>query len=405
MHAFDKVSPQPSHLNATTENDITFMWQDYLATNEATTYDATGETSHQSAMKYRIEVARTDSFTPPLIDFREVDQATYTPFDRTYPEGTLWWRVQAIDDDDNHLTWSTPKRFVKDSGTPTLVSPAGLAETDGLAPLHWEAQHFAKSYMVEVYANNDTTTFSPANLLFRATTEQTAYLWDEPIPASDAPYVWRVRRNDADGLIGNWSTLGKFRSTGEVPTQTAPAAGSYVRGDEAEFAWTQVNGAKTYRIEMRKAGSTSVKRQDTRVNAWAPTESLADGNWEWRVTATDANKATIGVSPWRKFMIDATGPRVTSKSPTTKGKVSTNFVVRFNEPVRLVTSRTFTVTRRGTTNALPANVTVSRNGLGATLNPSANLRRGQVYTVKLTNRITDRGGNRLAATSWNVTAK
>ena len=41
----------------------------------------------------------------------------------------------------------------------------------------------------------------------------------------------------------------------------------------------------------------------------------------------------------------------------------------------------------------------------ATLNPTANLQSGKVYTIKLTSQITDRGDNALAPTSWKATAK
>ena len=32
-----------------------------------------------------------------LLDNKVVDQRSYTPYDRTYPEQPLFWRVQAID--------------------------------------------------------------------------------------------------------------------------------------------------------------------------------------------------------------------------------------------------------------------------------------------------------------------
>ena len=62
---------------------------------------------NQSAKTYRIQVDNEPSFQAPLLDNQVVDQTTYTAFDRLYPEGTLYWRVQAMDEEDNGLTWST----------------------------------------------------------------------------------------------------------------------------------------------------------------------------------------------------------------------------------------------------------------------------------------------------------
>ena len=48
---------------------------------------------------------------------------------------------------------------------------------------------------------------------------------------------------------------------------------------------------------------------------------------------------------------------------------------------------------------------MSNGNKTATLNPTANLQSGKVYTIKLTGQITDRGGNALTPTSWKATAK
>ena len=62
-------------------------------------------------MTYRIQVAQSATITDAnAIDDQTVDQTTYTAFTDLYPEGDLWWRVQAIDAAGNRLSSPRPAR-------------------------------------------------------------------------------------------------------------------------------------------------------------------------------------------------------------------------------------------------------------------------------------------------------
>lgn len=402
-HSFDKKSPEPRLVpSSDRENDITFAWDDYLTTNLATAFDETGEASYQSAGKYRIEVATDASFSSrSLVDSREVDQPTYTAFDRTYPDQELYWRVQAIDDYDNHLAWSQVRTLTKQSHGPGLSSPKRGAMTNGLESFRWGAQHFAKDYTVEVYAKGDETA-SPANLLFRATTAQAAYAWTSPVPKAE-DYAWRVRRNDADGRPAMWSAWAHFGSGSSAPAQLDPAVNGYASSTDAVFSWTPVHRVATYRFERRGVGGGRIEeRQDTSNTVWAPTRVIPDGAWEWRVTTLDASRKEIAQSPWRRFVVDGTRPTVVSKSPGAAAKARTTFKVKFSEPVRNVSHKTFQLVRRGTTRPVAADVSLSRDGKAATLRPNSTLEKRTAYTVRLTSGISDRAANALETTTWKV---
>ncbi|MER7074075.1 hypothetical protein [Terrabacter sp. NPDC000476] len=326
-NAFSKTSPPVSLTSpaagAAVANQITFSWQDYLTTNAASTYAATGERSTQTAMSYRIQVSQTRSFAT-LVDDKVVDQATYTAFDRTYPEGPLYWRVQAIDAAGNGLTWSVGdqpgqagREFRKLSPAPVLRSPVGNAVTGGLSPFVWTPADFAGSYVLEVYRNDDTN-WSPVNRVASVTGRQVAYAHGLPLPASSSAYVWRVARLDADNRPGQWSTPGRFFSTGAVPTQTSPALGASMSQSSPYFSWTAVPGGVTYRFERRAPGTTALSENvTTSAQAWAPTAALPMGSWEWRVVAVDANRADLGASTWRPFT--AVGTLTLTPSPLIGG--------------------------------------------------------------------------------------
>ncbi|UUZ59730.1 hypothetical protein [Nocardioides sp. B-3] len=172
-------------------SDITFAWQDYFDTNRSV--NSYGELGQQSAKIYRIRVDNEPSFAPPLLDEAIVDQATFTSGDRLYPEGTLFWRVRAIDAQDNTLTRSSTASLTKASPNVVQTSPISGQARPGTVALEWQPQAFASGYEVEVYANNDAG-FSAANRIIRARVANPAYTPTEPIPASATPYIWRVRR-------------------------------------------------------------------------------------------------------------------------------------------------------------------------------------------------------------------
>ena len=124
----------------------------------------------------------TTSAFSTLVDDIVVDQTTYTAFSKTYPEGTLYWRVQAIDGSGNGLAWSEPWKIVKKSPSVSLISPAN-GDTSGTQPLRWKPLDFAASYDVEVYKNDDTNA-SSANLVLSANSQQSAYSMTRALPVS-----------------------------------------------------------------------------------------------------------------------------------------------------------------------------------------------------------------------------
>lgn len=318
---FEKVSPAPVLVSpadgATLANDITFTWTDYLATNQATAWEPTGERSHQSGTRYRLQVATQEAdFEDNIVDDVLVDQVTYTPADRTYPEGNLYWRVQATDVAGNALAWSPIRHVFKQSPTPVLTSPVDLEQVGGSEPFRWAATAFAGSYHLEVYKNDDAT-YSTANRVINVTTKQTAYAHNEPLPVAAQPYRWRVQRLDAQGKPGSYGASGRFLVVGEAPDHLAPADGSTSVANDLSFAWSSVANASRYRLEYRRTGTTSGTTITTAALGHAPTTALAAGSWEWRITSLDTDSGVLGVSTWQPFTVIAAGGNLTVVAPPT----------------------------------------------------------------------------------------
>jgi hypothetical protein len=306
-HAFNKMSNQVELLTpangATVQDDVSLSWEDFLATQAAadTSQTVLSTPARTEALSYRVQTA-TDPNFQSVIETSVVDQMTFTSFGTTYPEGPVYWRVQAIDGSGNPLAWSEVRSFQKQSPTPVVTSPAQNAVINGNEPFTWAPLDYAASYDVEIYKNNDQIG-NAANRVVSASVRQIALSLPKPLAPDEQAYTWRVRRTDASGRKGAWSGFTSFSVVGVPPVLVAPAPGATVAPRESVFSWLPVARAAKYRFERRRPGSSSpiVETSDTPALAWAPTAALAGGDWQWRITAIDASNQVLGLSEWRDF--------------------------------------------------------------------------------------------------------
>ena len=304
--SFLKRSPSPKGLSPATgsapltSTEVTFAWNDYLEDNQVFTWPQTGEKSPQAAQKYRVQIDDDISFGSTLVDERVVDQTTYTSPDKLYANGTYFWRVQAIDSDENGLAWSSTQTFETKSPPVSVVSPTGAQTVSDAPTFRWNAQAFASSYDIEVYREADAT-HSPANLVFSKTgLKTTAYTHTNPLAAlsaTDKSYIWRIRRTDAKNNKGTWTTDILFRVTGSATEITSPAAGGSQPATAPVVTWNPVPGAATYDVTFRAlSGGTNIETASTSALAFAATKRFATGSYEVTVRARDAAGGSIGAS-------------------------------------------------------------------------------------------------------------
>ena len=393
--SFRKASPAIQGLSTSSANssEITFSWDDYFDTNRATTWH--GEKSNQTARQYRVQVDDDPSFGTP-IDTQLVDQATYTEWNKLYPDGEYWWRVQAVDDAGQGQTWSAPQKFTKVSPSVDLTSPVGAASVAGTTPFRWAAAPFAASYQMEVYQNNDLA-FSPANRVVSATTKTTAYVPQTPLPASATNYVWRVRRLDASGNPGPWSAVGSFYSTGAAASLVAPENDVWAPATRSLFEWTEVPGATSYQLAIKGDATMTFT---TSATAYAPLTRLPDGSFTWRVVALDSSGRPLGTSGVRSFRVDGTPPQVVTVTPTTL-KPKSVVKATFSERVSGVSGKTMKLYRvvHKKRHAIDAVVSTAKHGKVAKLDPKHNLRSGHYLVVFKATKIMDQAGNQLVPSS------
>lgn len=279
-------------------DDVTFSWKDFLATNLGPPKLGT-----QEARQYRIQVSTVSDFAS-ILDERVVDQLTYTPFDRTYPDGPLFWRVQAIDGSNNNLTMSAPRSLTKSSGAVAPLAPAPGTTVRGIPTFRWEPRAFAAKYELEVYKNGDTL-FSPTNKVAAASkiTKLTAWAPTAPLPAGQ--YAWRIRKRDVDDRPGVWASGGTLTLLPtEVPQLLEPAHNKSLNNHDLLFRWSVTNAAVRYRVETSQSSTFSsiYDSASTTMPAWAPIKLYADGTYYWRVHILDSANNVLATSGKRTFV-------------------------------------------------------------------------------------------------------
>ncbi len=289
---------------ASVANEVTFSWQDFLASNQALSAPVT-----QEAKQYHIQVSTVADFAT-IFDDKVVDQTFFTEYDRTYPEGPLYWRVQAIDGSGNYLTWSAVRTLTKSSPAVSLAYPVAGATVTGVPYLQWTTQSFAATYDVQIAKNGDVN-FSSSNQVTLTNTKMSAYAYTEALAAGD--YAWRVRREDADGRAGPWSAARVFHLVPTAPSLVGPANGALV-GAAAQptflFQWSSAQPYPKYIVETSTASSFAslTETRSTIMTSWAPVAFYGAGTYYWRVKSLNAAGTVVATSAVWTFTIGTVVP-------------------------------------------------------------------------------------------------
>ncbi|MDX6206708.1 MAG: large repetitive protein, partial [Frankiales bacterium] len=391
--------------NAGANGQVELRWQDFLATS---TSDVT-----QEARSYHLQVSTSQDFSA-VVDDVYADALSYTPYTKTYPEGPLYWRVQAVDGSNNLLTWSdpgavTPHTVLKQTARLAGASPADNATVKGLQAFSWVPQPYAAKYEIELYKDSGLL-FPSANRVASAVVAQASWTPTLALPAGR--YDWRVRRLDADARPGPWSP-GNARGAAspdsgysltllpDPPTLQSPANTAYTHNGSILLQWVGVAGASAYAVDIAPSASFSSATTTTTVtSAWAPVTHLADGVYYWRVRALNAAAELFSVSAVRSFTVSDVSPYVARAVPVASASVSGPFTVTFSASALGVDPTTFLVRLSGSAKAVPGFVTGS--GRTWAWRPQHPLVMGATYGVTLSARIHDRKGAALAPYHWTV---
>jgi hypothetical protein len=247
----------------------------------------------QGARNYTLEVS-TDSSFGTLLD-KVVTSSTAYVSTKTYPaQSTLYWRVEANDEDTSELTWSNSGTFKQVLPTPqalTQTAPGG----DIIPAWHWAPVTGAISYdvrvvypggSVHVYQNVPTPAMVPIEL------------------KGTGVFSWQVRAKFTGGAVGPYSGTVSFQRAVAPPTGTRAAISAHA----LILSWQGRPGLENYIVQIASRPDFSHTVEKDRVEGTAVASNLkaftkAGGKFYWRVAAVDANGNLGGFSPRKAFKI------------------------------------------------------------------------------------------------------
>ncbi len=323
---------------------LTFCWNEVDPSSPTIAPYSSGGVG---AMSYHIQVSTTQDFSN-IIDQAWVDQPSYTPYEwpqrgdggyvpgsvvannvtfpnhKTYPDGPIYWRVQAVDATNNGLTYSTTQHIEKKSTPVILSTPADDGSPENTPSLGWQPKTFAARYEVQVARNGDRN-FSGPNLAFDQFTDLTSITPTNNNRAENGTslpagtYAWRVRGVDADNHSGAWSTTWTFTVDPAVPTLTSPANDRmFSELANMAFTWSPVDGAVRYRIWISRNNppTSGGFLFDTVSTSWSLDRPLANGTYYWMVQTLDTQNQVLATSAVRSFKLLGTRPTVTNLRAT-----------------------------------------------------------------------------------------
>ncbi|MEW5766387.1 MAG: Ig-like domain-containing protein [bacterium] len=301
----------PANGSDTASQTPTFQWEpvDGLATD--------------GSDSYWIQIAPNNTFGSITIEDTFSAAAAYFDTTTALSEGTYYWRVKGIDDNDSLTTnWSDIWSVIIDTeegapDVPTLTAPSDESCTNSGQPLfQWSNVADEGYYTIQISAD---ATFATPEVSDTTTADVTASTPSTVL--SEGLYYWRVRAYDDsnDDLVSNWSTVWEVTidsTAPSAPSLSLPANGSWVNQAQPTFSWTNVNGL-TYTLQISSSdtgdfdasylvsltGNTGLTG-----SSYTSTTALDESEtYYWQLIATDCAENTNTSTLWW-FGIDTTAP-------------------------------------------------------------------------------------------------
>ena len=265
----------------------------------------------RGAQQYEVEIASDSGFNPALVDV--TTQNLRFVNSKTLPNGAYYWRVRSIDKDTNASKWSGVRKFTKKwSDVAALLTPASLNTIAYPNPaiLTWAPVSGASTYRVSLAAGaSGGGVDAPGGIISKG-----ALAWTDggnPITTSNTnlavstslhpgTYYWQVVPVDAEGNTGAASAIFSFAWT--WPGTTTTSVTDIVAAPEIFdplFQWAPIPGAAGYEIEINTtsgfATGSKLLSAKTGANSFAPTKTLPNNTYYWRVRGLDPQNQA---GPW-----------------------------------------------------------------------------------------------------------
>ncbi|MFC2058568.1 hypothetical protein ACFLTS_02855 [Chloroflexota bacterium] len=298
--------------------------EDEALTNDTTPAFDWEDVVEPNGVSYTLMIDDSDTFATPVRTQVGLATSDYTlTVGEALPDGTYYWRVEAVDDFGNPGGWSDVWSFTVDTvgpPTPTLISPVDGTSTNDTTPtLDWEDVFDPSevSYDLQV----DDTDDSFGSLVVDETGIGDSF-FDILVELPDGTYYWRVEAVDGagnhNGVGASWTEVWTFTvdtAAPAEPTLLLPEDGSYTNDTTPTLDWDDVvdPSGVIYTLEVDD-GDTFTSPLFTLIGLGAseytlsPGEALPEGTYYWRAMAVDGAGNPSGWSSEWSFTIELTSP-------------------------------------------------------------------------------------------------
>ncbi|HHN81460.1 MAG TPA: PEGA domain-containing protein [Methanomicrobia archaeon] len=228
----------------------------------------------------------------------------------SFTDDTYYWRVSAVDNEDNTTgVYSSVRSFSVDStppGTPSLSSPANNATIGDTSPtFSWQSVSDAESYKIEIATASDLDvdgSFVGANVVYTYPTsgQLTSTTHSIGTDLDDGEeYYWHVMAFDAAGNEGDWSSTRSFEidtSLPTAPTLNSPSNGATIDDTTPTFSWGVVTSGCTYTLRYSTSSTCPANSTTTEISEITGTSytipsgsELSEGTYYWQVKASTSD--------------------------------------------------------------------------------------------------------------------
>lgn len=211
--------------------------------------------------------------------------------------------------------------------TVQTISPSKDSKIESnVVSFKWNTLKGADKYRIQIYESNQV-------LLLDSLTTKTSLT----LPLDAGSYIWRVRAENYayESIYSfplNFSTTIPNDLTNQQVILTSPDNDKFMNFINITLNWTLLNKATSYSAKVVNTATSQEVFSKTDLTSNSVTLdllTLADGNYEWRIKAKNADSETKQYSS-RKFNIDTTAPNQPKNSlpadnSTQTANTSTNY--------------------------------------------------------------------------------
>jgi len=290
---------------------------------------------------YQLQVDDNADFSSPVLDDTSITDRLIVQFQTIAPlphNTKFYWRVRAVNTDNEVSNWSAVKYFRTALTPPTLGSPNNGFDALTLRPLFdWDpvVETGLTGYTIQISKNNTFTmivhTGNPLNSEYTPTAD---------LP-KNLPLFWRVQSKGANGPSA-WSEVRSFNSANSptTPALSLPASNALITNYLPLFKWSVVTlpvGTTFQRYQLQvddNADFSSPVLDDTSVTdrLIVQFQTIAplphNTKFYWRVRAVNTDNEVSNWSAVKYFRTMVTAP--TLLTPTDASTVAGDLTPTFD---------------------------------------------------------------------------